>query len=76
MVENVQNFTKACKQLGIKETIVFDPMDLCDRRNLMKVVVCIHTLADISNEMGFEPKMEKLDRSYSFARTASVIWIF
>jgi hypothetical protein len=72
MMENVEAFVKACKQLGVRDQILFDAPDLCDRRNLMKVVTCIHTLADIASDLGFEPKMVRLvPKEYEFGKVES-----
>jgi len=40
-MENVQKFVETCKQVGVKHGVLFDPPDLCDSKNLMKVVNCI-----------------------------------
>lgn len=44
MMENVQQFTKACTSLGIRN--VFLPGELVNKTDLMAVVATIHALAD------------------------------
>jgi len=60
MFENVNYFVEFSRQYGLKEQILFHPNDLCERKNMMKVVNLIHTLADFAGRNGFQPKMEKL----------------
>eukprot|EP01119_Soliformovum_irregulare_P019072 TRINITY_DN5977_c0_g1_i1.p1 TRINITY_DN5977_c0_g1~~TRINITY_DN5977_c0_g1_i1.p1 ORF type:complete len:961 (-),score=254.34 TRINITY_DN5977_c0_g1_i1:6-2888(-) len=67
MMENVQTFVAGCKAIGMKEQLLFDPPDLCDRQNMMKVVTCIHTLADMAEKAGFQPVMVRLaPANYTF----------
>jgi len=60
MMENLTYFVQACRQLGVVDGMLFDPSDMTERRNMMKVVNCIHSLADIATKIGFQPQMEKL----------------
>jgi len=60
MIENVGFFVAACKEMGVKANVLPDPIDLCERRNMMKFVNCIHSLAEIAASQGFQPQMETL----------------
>merc|ERR1711920_817340 len=42
--ENISNFIKACRTLGVQEHAVFSTDDLYDEKNLPSVVNCIHAL--------------------------------
>jgi len=42
--ENISNFLKACRTLGVQEHACFSTDDLYDGKNLMSVVTCIHSL--------------------------------
>jgi len=71
MYENITNFITACKILGVPSIALFNETDLTERRNMMKVVNCIHFIADIAAKMGFEPKMERLiPDDWTFNNTA------
>lgn len=42
--ENISNFLKACRSLGVQEYALFSTDDLYDENNLMSVVKCLHAL--------------------------------
>lgn len=43
-LENVSNFTRACRALGVEEIHVFTPVDLVEEKNMMAVLRCVHCL--------------------------------
>eukprot|EP01114_Cavostelium_apophysatum_P015535 TRINITY_DN4249_c0_g1_i1.p1 TRINITY_DN4249_c0_g1~~TRINITY_DN4249_c0_g1_i1.p1 ORF type:complete len:916 (+),score=312.20 TRINITY_DN4249_c0_g1_i1:107-2854(+) len=59
MIENITNFINACKTLKIPPIVIFHETDLYERRNMMKVVNCIHVIAEVAAKNGFQPRMEK-----------------
>lgn len=42
--ENISNFIKACRTLGLQEHALFSTDDLYDEKNMLSVVSCIHAL--------------------------------
>jgi len=45
MLENINFFLEAARQLGIPEHKLFLPLDLLERKNMPKVVYCLHEMA-------------------------------
>lgn len=45
-MENITNFIKACRQLGVLEKDLFSTVDLYESKNLKAVVRCIHNLGN------------------------------
>jgi len=69
MIENLTQFIIACTdEFGMKKIQTFNPVDLVESRNLMSVVNCIHTLADIAEARGFTPTMQKLQTTGYFSQ--------
>merc|ERR1712217_783208 len=42
--ENISNFLKACRDLGVQEYAVFSTDDLYEEKNMWSVIRCIHAL--------------------------------
>jgi len=42
--ENISNFIKACRTLGVQEYALFSTDDLYDAKNMLSVIHCIHAL--------------------------------
>jgi len=42
--ENISNFLKACRNLGVQEYALFSTDDLYDENNPLSVVRCLHAL--------------------------------
>lgn len=45
MLENINFFLKACRDIGLPEHKIFIPLDLFERKNMPKVIDCLHELA-------------------------------
>merc|ERR1711920_660821 len=42
--ENISNFLKACRNLGVQEYALFSTDDLFEQKNMWSVIRCIHAL--------------------------------
>merc|ERR1719215_2531591 len=42
--ENISQFLRACRQLGVQEYALFSTDDLYDKKNMMSVIRCVHAL--------------------------------
>ncbi|GAV00163.1 hypothetical protein RvY_11050 [Ramazzottius varieornatus] len=47
LMENIAAFQDACKKLGVRETDVFQTVDLWERRNLSQVTNCLSSLGSV-----------------------------
>jgi hypothetical protein len=43
-MENIEMFTKACKEYGLTDAETFQTVDLWDGENMHQVCICIHAL--------------------------------
>ncbi|KAI9922235.1 hypothetical protein PsorP6_000958 [Peronosclerospora sorghi] len=43
-MENISNFVRACRNIGVAEFDLFETVDLYNQKNLAQVVQCIHAL--------------------------------
>eukprot|EP01117_Protostelium_nocturnum_P006541 TRINITY_DN2357_c0_g1_i1.p1 TRINITY_DN2357_c0_g1~~TRINITY_DN2357_c0_g1_i1.p1 ORF type:complete len:1438 (-),score=655.21 TRINITY_DN2357_c0_g1_i1:71-4384(-) len=50
MLENINFFLDACKAINVPDHKSFSPLDLLERKNMPKVVYCIHQFAQIAFE--------------------------
>lgn len=50
MLENINFFLAGCRKLGMPEHKLFLPLDLLERKNMPKVVYCIHQFAALAVE--------------------------
>lgn len=46
-MENIAAFQNACKALGVRESDVFQTVDLWERRNLNQVTNCLSALGSV-----------------------------
>ena len=44
LMENIEMFTKACKDYGLTDAETFQTVDLWDGENMHQVCICIHAL--------------------------------
>jgi len=69
-IENLTSFIQACRAMGVPPIQLFAETDLSERRNMLKVVNCIHSLGEIANRNGFIPRMEKfIPEDWTFKNT-------
>jgi len=47
LMENIAAFQEACKRLGVRETDVFQTVDLWERRNVSQVTNCLSALGSV-----------------------------
>ncbi|RNA40537.1 calponin transgelin [Brachionus plicatilis] len=58
-MENIELFTRACKEYGLNDAEIFQTVDLWDGQNLHQVCVCIHAIgrkAQKNGHKGLGPK--------------------
>lgn len=53
-MENIELFTRACKDYGLIDADTFQTVDLFDGENLHQVYVCIHALGRKAQKNGFK----------------------
>ena len=72
LMENIEMFTKACKEYGLLDTETFQTCDLWDGVNMHQVCVCVHALgrkAQKNGVKGLGPKeADKNERHFSEAQ--------
>ena len=59
-IDNIASFLRTCKELGLKDTLLFTPLDLHEGTiaGLRLVAVTLYWLARVAQSIGFEgPKM-------------------
>mmetsp|Transcript_13481 Transcript_13481/g.18624 ORF Transcript_13481/g.18624 Transcript_13481/m.18624 type:complete len:1451 (-) Transcript_13481:48-4400(-) len=68
MLDNINFFLKALKDLGIPDHESFLPLDLLERKNMPRVVYCIHRMAaTFYQKYGFGAKIEEKTGAYQFS---------
>lgn len=69
LMENIEMFTRACKDYGLADPETFQTVDLWDGENLHQVCICIHALgrkAQKNGMKGLGPKeANKNERSFT-----------
>jgi len=58
--DNITYFLAACKSAGFPEIFYFEMTDLYDRKNIPKVIYCVHALAFFLSKLGKAPKIKNL----------------
>ncbi|KAJ3189250.1 hypothetical protein HDU85_002875 [Gaertneriomyces sp. JEL0708] len=58
--DNVNYFFEACKRVGLPELFLFELTDLYDKKNIPKVIYCIHALSHLLSIKGLAPSMKNL----------------
>eukprot|EP00004_Rigifila_ramosa_P010066 TRINITY_DN21858_c0_g1_i1.p1 TRINITY_DN21858_c0_g1~~TRINITY_DN21858_c0_g1_i1.p1 ORF type:complete len:194 (-),score=44.86 TRINITY_DN21858_c0_g1_i1:37-618(-) len=56
-LENLDMFINACKAYGVKDTDLFQPVDLYENKNMPLVIQCIHALGAKAGANGFSPSI-------------------
>ena len=65
-MENVNFVLKCLKKMGMKDDELFEPNDLCEKKNMMKVFKCISTFAHTVSGTGKAAKWKtKNDANFS-----------
>jgi hypothetical protein len=54
LMENIEQFTRACKEYGLNDAETFQTVDLWDGENLHQVCVCIQALGRKAQKNGFK----------------------
>ncbi|CAE7817363.1 unnamed protein product, partial [Symbiodinium microadriaticum] len=44
-MENISNFLRACRAIGVREYELFETVDLYEEKDLGVVIVCLHALS-------------------------------
>jgi len=69
LMENIEMFTKACKDYGLTDAETFQTVDLWDGENMHQVCICIHALGRKAQKNGLKglgPKeSDKNERQFS-----------
>jgi ankyrin repeat protein len=52
-LENVALFVKAVNAMGVSRAALFDPLDLCEKKNMMRVLVAIEAMARFVHKNGY-----------------------
>jgi len=53
--DRVTLFLKQCHRIGVVKDELFDPLDLIHRRNMVKVIYCLHSLAERCHQTRLVP---------------------
>eukprot|EP00622_Pseudochattonella_farcimen_P003606 FR738818.1.p1 GENE.FR738818.1~~FR738818.1.p1 ORF type:complete len:255 (+),score=28.36 FR738818.1:76-765(+) len=68
-MENISNFLKAVKGMGLGQSDAFDTIDLYEARDMTKVVMCLHAFGAIiavdGGKYGYEGPMLKTDVKFA-----------
>ncbi|KAH7101116.1 hypothetical protein BKA62DRAFT_619136 [Auriculariales sp. MPI-PUGE-AT-0066] len=59
-MENITAFLKFVRDLGLPECFIFEPTDLYDKKNIPKVIFCIHALSHFLARRGMAQRMGNL----------------
>jgi Ras GTPase-activating-like protein IQGAP2/3 len=62
-VDNISKFMRACTQVDFPRIFMFEVTDLWEKKNIYKVVHCIHTLANFLNQRGKAIKIKNLSKA-------------
>jgi ankyrin repeat protein len=52
-IENVALFVTAVNAMGVSRAALFDPLDLCEKKNMMRVLVAIEAMARFVHKNGY-----------------------
>jgi hypothetical protein len=58
--DNSNFFFAACRKSGLPELFIFELTDLYDKKNIPKVIYCIHALSHYLAKKGIAPKIKNL----------------
>ncbi len=64
--DNINYFIDAIKQLGLPEIFVPEMSDVYERKNMPRLVFCLHALATYLAKMGLAPPMPRMDQNGDF----------
>jgi hypothetical protein len=56
---NIRRFLEACKALGLPEKDLFEPDDLVENKNWIRVVYCLQALADLAKHFYFPVQIQQ-----------------
>lgn len=74
-MENIESFIKGCVTLGVKQTSLFNTLDLYEEKNMNLVITSIHVLAKTSEKLPFYngPKIRAVESSINVLSTADLV---
>lgn len=58
--DNTNYFFKACRKAGLPELFLFELTDVYDKKNIPKVIYCIHALSHFLAKQGIAPRIKNL----------------
>jgi len=62
-VDNLSRFIKACIEIEFPKTFLFEVTDLWEKKNIFRVVHCIHTLANFLAKQGKTLRIKNLSKA-------------
>lgn len=62
-VDNLSRFIRACIELEFPKIFIFEVTDLWEKKNIFKVVHCIHTLANFLSKQGKSIRIKNLSKA-------------
>ncbi|KAL1478575.1 hypothetical protein MTO96_034981 [Rhipicephalus appendiculatus] len=65
--DNINHWLNAMRAIGFPEHFFPDPIDLYERKNLPKVIYCLHALSLYLFKLGRAPRIEKLTGKLHFS---------
>lgn len=65
--DNINYFLTWIREIGLPETFIFELTDLYDKKNIPKVIFCIHTLSHLLARLGKAEKMGNLVGQFDFS---------
>nr|XP_037286231.1 ras GTPase-activating-like protein IQGAP1 [Rhipicephalus microplus] len=65
--DNINHWLTAMRAIGFPEHFLPDPIDLYERKNLPKVIYCLHALSLYLFKLGRAPRIEKLTGKLHFS---------
>lgn len=66
--ENINNFLQACINVGLPRIYLFSIPDLWEKKNIVNVIHCIHSLSHYLEHKGITPKMKNLTGKVTFGK--------
>ncbi len=67
--DNINYFFAACKAVELPEVFMFELIDLYDKKNIPKVIYCIHALSHMLHKLGLAPRIKDLLGKLEFSGT-------
>ncbi|ORX39865.1 hypothetical protein BD324DRAFT_576164 [Kockovaella imperatae] len=65
-VDNIDHFMKFIRTVGMPQVFTFDPIDLYEKKNIPKVIFCIHVLSHLLSRQGLAERIGDLVGQFEF----------